>query len=216
MIRTTLLAVSLLIVGHAAQAAPAMSHEMQEQRAAMEVMHQGMDIEPSGDADTDFVRSMIPHHQGAISMSRIYLDHHKGENGFADWLAAYIIRWQEMEVNAMRQWLLTRGYGRKVTRYGGKEAAAELAQTAHAMHQHMQHADSGDAAADFMRGMIPHHEAALDMAATQLKHGRDRDMRRLALSIIRSQTIEIGWMQGWLARHAENHSPSQGHRHHGR
>ena len=36
-------------------------------------MHKDMDIAFTGDADADFVRSMIPHHQGAIDMARVVL-----------------------------------------------------------------------------------------------------------------------------------------------
>ncbi len=39
------------------------------------IMHQAMDIEFTGDADVDFVRGMIAHHQGAIDMARIVLEH---------------------------------------------------------------------------------------------------------------------------------------------
>jgi uncharacterized protein (DUF305 family) len=33
-------------------------------------MHEGMDIAFTGNADIDFVRGMIPHHQGAVDMAK--------------------------------------------------------------------------------------------------------------------------------------------------
>jgi uncharacterized protein (DUF305 family) len=42
-------------------------------RAAMIQMDGAMCITPSGDADRDFARAMIPHHQGAVEMARLEL-----------------------------------------------------------------------------------------------------------------------------------------------
>lgn len=57
---------------------------------------------------------------------------------------------------------------------------------------------SGDNDVDFVRLMIPHHEAAIDMAKTQLLYGKDPQMRRLAQEIITDQQLEIELMQRWL------------------
>ena len=66
-------------------------------------MHEGMMIEFSGNADTDFVRGMIPHHEGAIAMAEIVLEHGEDE-GIAD-LAREIIDAQEAEIAWMQDWL---------------------------------------------------------------------------------------------------------------
>jgi uncharacterized protein (DUF305 family) len=64
-------------------------------------------------------------------------------------------------------------------------------------------ARSGNNDIDFVRLMLPHHQAAIDMAKTQLLYGKDPQMRRLAQEIITDQQLEIELMQRWLKqRHA--------------
>jgi hypothetical protein len=57
---------------------------------------------------------------------------------------------------------------------------------------------SGNSDVDFVRLMLPHHQAAIDMAKTQLLYGKDPQMRRLAQEIIADQQLEIELMQRWL------------------
>jgi uncharacterized protein (DUF305 family) len=57
---------------------------------------------------------------------------------------------------------------------------------------------SSDNDVDFVRLMIPHHQAAIDMAKTELLHGKDPPMRRLAQEIITDQQSGIELMQRWL------------------
>lgn len=63
---------------------------------------------------------------------------------------------------------------------------------------------SGDSDVDFVRLMLPHHQAAIDMAKTQLLHGKDPKMRRLAQEIITDQQSEIELMQRWLKQQHAN------------
>ncbi len=57
---------------------------------------------------------------------------------------------------------------------------------------------SGNSDVDFVKLMLPHHQAAIDMARTQLKYGNDPQMRRLAQEVIIDQQSEIELMQLWL------------------
>jgi hypothetical protein len=54
---------------------------------------------------------------------------------------------------------------------------------------------TGDADADFVAAMIPHHQGAIDMAKAELRHGRNEQLRRLAQEIIVTQQQEIAVMR---------------------
>jgi DUF305 family protein family protein len=62
-------------------------------------MHAAMDVPFSGDADRDFARMMIPHHQGAIDMALAELRYGKDER--LKRLAQEIIVDQQQEITVM-------------------------------------------------------------------------------------------------------------------
>jgi uncharacterized protein (DUF305 family) len=72
-----------------------------------------------------------------------------------------------------------------------------------AMHAAMDIEFSDNADIDFARGMIGHHQGAIDMARIVLEHGEDPDLRQLAEEIIEAQEAEIAFLQNWIAEHAE-------------
>lgn len=67
------------------------------------------------------------------------------------------------------------------------------------MHQDMAIEYTGNADIDFVKGMIPHHQGAVEMAKIVLEHGKDPEVRKLAEGIIAAQEAEIKWMEDWLA-----------------
>jgi uncharacterized protein (DUF305 family) len=76
---------------------------------------------------------------------------------------------------------------------------SELVGSMHVMHAAMASVQpTGENDVDFVRLMLPHHQAAIDMAKTQLAYGQDPQMRRLAQEIITDQQSEIELMQLWL------------------
>jgi uncharacterized protein (DUF305 family) len=71
-------------------------------KQANDKMHRDMAIRFTGDADRDFVAGMIAHHQGAIDMAKVVLQH--GKDAEIRKLAQEIIAAQEKEIAQMREW----------------------------------------------------------------------------------------------------------------
>lgn len=88
---------------HAGHGAAEGSVSTQAFRAANDAMHRAMDIEFTDDADVDFAAGMIGHHQGAIDMARIELEH--GRDPQLRALAEEIIKAQEAEIEMLNGWL---------------------------------------------------------------------------------------------------------------
>ena len=81
--------------------------------------------------------------------------------------------------------------------------ATELRAAMNRMHESMAHLPvATNADEDFVRLMIPHHQAAMDMAKTELLYGKDPQIRRLAQEIVTDQQSEIEFMELWLKNNA--------------
>lgn len=177
---------------------------------AMDVMHRDMDITYIGDADVDFVKGMIPHHQGAVDMVDVLFKY--GKDAELRKLGQWMKTNQQIEIQNMQRWLYTHGHTTEIRWKGGRDAGRSVTgkmcpvvaayEAANEQMHHAMHIDyTGNADIDFVRGMIPHHQGAVDMALVLKKHGKNPELQKLADDIIRSQRQEIAWMKRWLEAH---------------
>ncbi len=59
---------------------------------------------------------------------------------------------------------------------------------------------ANSAAVGFAQDMTRHHEQGIEMAAIELEHGTDPQVRSMAFDVLTAQSNEIGQMQSWLSR----------------
>lgn len=105
MLLKTLLAVA--VIAAASSLANANHDPEAAKEAQMQAHHKMMmdmeKLQPTGDADRDFINMMIPHHQGAIDAATVELDYGHDEKLRA--MAEEIIAAQKKEIEEMRAWL---------------------------------------------------------------------------------------------------------------
>ena len=155
----------------------------------------GMMAAPTGKPDLDFMQGMIPHHQGAIEMSKVVLQF--GKDAEVKALAENVIKAQEGEIALMKVWLEKTD---KSTLVESPEAAKGNTDTMNTMMKNMSMTYSDDADVDYIKGMIPHHQGAIDMAKVALQYAKDPDVLKLAGEVVKAQEGEISFMQDWLKR----------------
>lgn len=151
--------------------------------------------------DAHFIEQMIPHHEDAITMSK--LAQTKAKHPEIKQLANNIIDSQSKEINQMNEWY-KKWFAREVP-IGNMMDQHGMMGNSSGMHMGMMN-DSSDItrleqALDFdkvfIEEMIPHHQMAV-MMASMLRNGTTRpEMKRLADDIITAQTKEIEDMRQW-------------------
>ncbi len=164
-------------------------------QAAMAGMMKGMMVAPTGKPDLDFIQGMIPHHQGAIDMARVVLQY--GKDPEVKTFAENVVKAQEAEISFMNAWLAKTDKNALPT---SAEAALGNSNAMAAMMKDMMVPYSGDADVDFMKGMIPHHQGAIDAAKVALQFAKDPEVLKLAQDIATAQDSEITFMKDWLKR----------------
>jgi uncharacterized protein (DUF305 family) len=152
--------------------------------------------------DAHFIEQMIPHHEDAITMSKLALT--KARRPEIKQLAQNIIQSQGKEITQMKDWYQL-WFDREIPT-GSNTMNQHGMMGGSQMHMGMMGNDtdvtrlenSQDFDRSFVEDMIPHHQMAV-MMASMLKNGTTRpEMKTLADDIIAAQTKEIDMMRTWL------------------
>jgi uncharacterized protein (DUF305 family) len=169
--------------------------------------------------DLDYIAGMVPHHQGAVTMSRDYLADPRGTNPILRKMARAIIANQRFEIamlDEIRRRLETSpqtvadfGFARIVRRgigIDGLEHQWQFVKRRPPGFLDLALAPGLEASArdvKFSREMMIHHQAAVDMARSYNTdpNGTNRILKRLNFDIIVDQTYEIAFLEGLLERY---------------
>ena len=151
------------------------------------------------DADVEFATMMIPHHAQAVAMAAMAPN--QATDPKVKELAARIKEAQAPEIARMSGWLT--GWAAPVPDTSGDSGMSGMGGQAGGMMSAQQMTDLGKATGSgfdrmWLQSMTRHHEGAVDMARTELTKGTNPDAKKLAQSIIDSQSTEIAEMKSIL------------------
>ena len=68
------------------------------------------------------------------------------------------------------------------------------------MHKGMNFKSTGNIETDFLKGMIPHHQGAIDMSEELIKKSKDTELKAFAQKIIDAQKAEVKLTQDLLKK----------------
>ena len=190
-----------LLISAQAVCAQHMNHQMPSPSekniflVMMDTMMAKMDNVPEEQsAEANFILQMIPHHEGAIEMAKYEIQH--GSDFTMIQLAKSILAEQNIEVHQMKLWL-------KSSTSGTIKATDLFQQDMNqAMNTMMQNLPAKNTLTNTDRAfagvMMPHHQAAVDMARVIIRFTKDQQTIAFAKHIISSQQIEVEQMSSFL------------------
>jgi uncharacterized protein (DUF305 family) len=148
--------------------------------------------------DVQFIDMMTPHHQLALDMAKLALEH--AQHGELKGLANDIILSQQDEINRMSMWRAEIAGATPTSGHAGMSGGASHDQMKDMPGMDVdlkQLAASSNFDRDFIEAMIPHHQSAIDMARAAMPNLKHQPLRDLANDIITTQQAEIDRMRQW-------------------
>ena len=149
-------------------------------------------------ADVMFAQMMIPHHEQAIEMSDMALDPNTGASESIIALATQIKNAQDPEIAQMTSLLQT--WGKALTAdHSGMDHSSMMSGMLSTEEMAKLGALTGTAFdTAWAKGMIAHHEGAVEMAQDVHADGSNKEVRTLAQAIVSTQTAEIATLRALL------------------
>lgn len=185
-----------------AQSPPSRSEQAQDYisvyKPTFNKMKEGMNAAlNTGNVNLDFVLEMMPHHQGAIDMAKAIIRY--GTNEDVKKIAQNIVTSQEAEMPVMQQ--LKTEFEKEPP--SSKEDSENYIKTYDEiktnMFKEMESVPLTDSADQtFLRQMIYHHEGAIAMAKNILSYTQNPQLKKMAESIVTSQSQEVNEMKDLL------------------
>lgn len=149
---------------------------------------------PTGDVDRDFMTMMVPHHEAGILMSQAQVRY--GTHAALRKMAAGDVTDQRKDNESMRGYL--RGWKTAAKAVGPRSPSAAMLEDMRAMDRATAGMKmTGNQDRDFIEMMIPHHQAAIDMSAIEMRSGRDARVKKVAKGIFDGQSKDVREMKGW-------------------
>lgn len=157
----------------------------------MDTMMIGMDEAEIGiSPEHDFTVQMIPHHQGALEMAAYEIEH--GKNFEMIQLAKSIQAEQRIELQLMNLYIKN---SQRDSAGTPKDYKTAMDKSMMVMMEDMpDNSELNNVDVAFARVMIPHHQAAIDMAKVVLQFSKEQQTVAFAKHIISNEKIEIEQM----------------------
>lgn len=153
------------------------------------------------DSDVAFVQMMVPHHAQALEMS--HLAETRAGSAQVRSLARRIAGGQGPEILTMSAWLQQRnidvpkaGDDAHDHSHHGQEPIMGMLTGAEMKRLAMAEGSTFDRL--FLRGMVGHHDGAVEMAGAVSVAGADVQVSEMAADVVASQSAEIGRMRAML------------------
>ena len=161
----------------------------------MDTMMIEMDAVPvTSIPDYDFMAQMIPHHMGAIEMAKYEISHGKNEEMIQ--LAKSILAEQTSDIQTMK--LLISQLPNNAPK-ADKSFDKAMLQSMTVMMDNMPPNDKlTDIDNAFAMVMIPHHQAAIEMAIPLVQHSTNKQVITFAKHLISAEQIEIEQMKAFI------------------